>query len=57
MEQIEQNQVVMKEEIYVVDGKVDQIMEVMLELERRKNKPHVVVGARNVTYLFGSTSL
>lgn len=57
MEQIKLNQVVMKEEIDDVKGKVDQILEAMLAFTSKEDNPQVVADARNIASQFGSSSL
>lgn len=54
MEQIKKNQDVMKEEIYVVRGTIDQILKAILAMAKREDNPQGIVSAGNTTSLFGS---
>lgn len=51
------NQATMKEEINVVKGKVDHILEDMLALSMKEDNPQVVADARDIDSQFGSSSL
>lgn len=57
MDQVEANQATMREEMGVMKGKMDQLLEAMMALERKEDNPQIIVYARNISSQLGSSSL
>lgn len=48
MDQVEANQATMREEMDVMKGKMDQLLEAMMALERKEDNPQIIVYVRNI---------
>lgn len=57
MDQVEAKQAYMREEMDVMKGKMDQLLEAMMVMVRKEDNPQIIIDAKNIASQLGFASL
>lgn len=57
MDVVEENQATIREEMDMMNGNIEQLLEDMMAMARKEDNPHIIVDTKNIVSQLGSSSL